>query len=176
MFGAWAAHFGRLPPRVGQPRAFLRGRRCRRWSRSRREHCLGATPGRGPTPHSRRNAPKARRQSTSGLPFYSPIYSWAPCTKAGRFWYRSCCPWRSASRLCRRNRGGQLDLGPLCPDRHGGPDRPGCEKRDSDRRVCQGTARARHPIIAGCRRWRPRPVPPGDDDLLRLHPRPLTRW
>jgi len=39
--------------------------------------------------------------------------------------------------------------------------------------ICQGAARARYAPDASRHRWCPRPLPPGDDDLFRIHPRPI---
>ena len=62
---------------------------------------------------------------------------------------------------------------PLCPDRARGADRDGRQERHSDRRICQGPARAGqgHSGSRGARRADA--VSRGHDDLLRLHSRRL---
>ena len=64
----------------------------------------------------------------------------------------------------------------LRPDRHRRADRARRQERHPDHRVRQGTARARRQHHRRRGRRRPRPVPRGDDDQLRLHRRPLSRW
>ena len=95
-------------------------------------------------------------------------------TRAGRSRSRCCCRFRSA---CSGAMAALLLFGPrqqpLCADRPRGADRAGRQERHSDRRIRQGAARARPVDPGGGHRGRPRAVPRGDDDELRLHRRAL---
>ena len=68
------------------------------------------------------------------------------------------------------------DARSLCADRHGRADRAGGEERHPDRGVRQGAARARRSAAGSRDRGRAPALPPGDDDIVRVHPRPGCRW
>jgi len=78
---------------------------------------------------------------------------------------------RGARRLC-RHPDRQADARPLRPDRPGGPDRARRQERHPDRRVRQGAAGEGPRAVPRRHIGRAHAIPVGDDDLVRLHPRP----
>ena len=72
----------------------------------------------------------------------------------------------------RRDPAGRAELRRLRPDRARGADRARGQERHPDRRVRQGAARAGPVDHRRGDRGRAAALPPGDDDELRLHPRP----
>jgi hypothetical protein len=64
------------------------------------------------------------------------------------------------------------DARPLRPDRPRGADRAGRQERHPDRRVRQGAAREGARAVHAADARRAHAVPLGDDDVVRLHPRP----
>ena len=74
-------------------------------------------------------------------------------------------------RIVRRHCARPSDARSLCADRHHRADRPCRKERHSDRRVCEGEAGARGAAARGRNRGRAGALPPGDDDVVRLHPR-----
>lgn len=77
-------------------------------------------------------------------------------------------------RVVHRDRARSADARSLCADRYRRIDRPGSQERHPDHRVREGEERSRDAIARRSDRGCETAIPPGDDDVVRLHPRALS--